>query len=111
MARTARIRPGTRAASARPGSPDDRDIADDLQEQLLEGRTPRGEVVEANALRGQPARHLRQVLLAVDAQTHEGAVLTQVTTETSQCREDLGRRALQAQLDLEVPLRDAQGHF
>src|SRR6266571_2598437 len=82
--------PGRRAAARPPASTDEGPISDDLQEQLLERGTPRGEMIEADALRRQPAGHLRQALLALHAQAQQRAVLAQVTAEPSQRREDVG---------------------
>src|SRR5215468_2011641 len=55
--------PGRSAGSAR-----DIGLSDDLEEELLQRRTPRGQAVEADALGGQPARQLRQALLRVHAE-------------------------------------------
>src|SRR5260221_4538699 len=96
--RIARARPGARGTALPAGSSASGDIPDHLQEQLFQRAAAGREVVEADALGGEPAAHLGQARFALDPEAHDSPILAHVVPETGQSQEDGRGAAFEAQL-------------
>src|SRR5258706_1429408 len=102
--RTPRARPGPRKGPVPTASSVGGGIPHHLQEQLLERGAAGREVIEADALRGEPPAHLGQARLALDPEADDFPILTHVASEPGQSLQDGRGTPLEAQLHLDVAL-------